>query len=83
MKRTVSIFAATFMIIGVSATGASASSAGDGSSYGTQPGFGVASACGTMHGAFDYFGKGLNLAGGADGRETGLANSAKGCQRNF
>ena len=83
MKRTASIFAATIMIIGVSAIGASASSAGDGSSYGTQPGFGVASACGTMHGAFDYFGKGLNMSGGANGQQTGLNNSAKGCQRNF
>ena len=71
------------MIVGATASGANASSTGDGSRYGTQPGFGVASACGTMHGAFDYFGKGLNMAGGADGRETGLANSAKGCQRNF
>ena len=83
MKRTASIFAATFMIIGASATGASASSAGDGSSYGTQPGFGVASACGTMHGAFNAFGKDANFAGGANGQQTGLNNSAKGCQRNL
>ena len=83
MKRTASIFAATFMIIGVSATGASASSAGDGSSYGTQPGYGVASACGTMHGSFNAFCKDFNFSGGANGTQTGLNNSAKGCQRNF
>jgi hypothetical protein len=71
------------MIVGAVASGASASSTGDGSRYGTQPGFGVASARGSMHGAFDYFGKGLNLSGGADGQQTGLNNSAKGCQRNF
>lgn len=83
MKRTTSIIAGTLMIIGVSATGASASSAGDGSSYGTQHGYSVASNCGTMHGAFNYFGKGLNMSGGADGQQTGINNSAKGCQRNL
>ena len=83
MKRATTIIAASLMIIGAVASGASASSTGDGSRYGTQPGFGVASACGTMHGAFDYFGKGLNMSGGANGQQTGLNNSAKGCQRNF
>ena len=39
--------------------------------------------CGQYHGAFGYFGKDLNLAGGADGQATGDANSAKGCQRNL
>lgn len=34
--------------------------------------------CGTSagSGSFGYFGKGLNLAGGADGYQTGLNNSA-------
>lgn len=34
--------------------------------------------CGTGggSGAFGYFGKGMNLAGGADGYQTGLNNSA-------
>lgn len=31
---------------------------------------------GAGSGAFDYFGKDLNMAGGADGTQTGLNNSA-------
>ena len=42
-------------------TAAFASSAGDGSDYGTQPGYAQASDCGTFHGSFDAFGKGANL----------------------
>ena len=42
-----------------------------------------ASACGQYHGAFGYFGKDSNLAGGANGQETGDANSAKGCQNTL
>lgn len=41
------------------------------------------SACGEMHGAFGFFGKDNNLAGGADGQQTGANNSAKGCQSHF
>ncbi len=41
------------------------------------------SACGQYHGAFGYFGKDNNLAGGADGQATGAANSATGCQNNY
>ena len=41
------------------------------------------SACGSMHGSFGYFGKDLNLAGGADGQATGDANSQHTCQVNF
>jgi hypothetical protein len=41
------------------------------------------SACGQYHGAFSYFGKDNNMAGGADGQATGAANSAKGCQNNL
>ena len=41
-----------------------------------------ASDCGQLHGAFGAFGKDNNFAGGANGQETGDANSAKGCQRN-
>ena len=55
-----------------------ASNSGDGSEYGTQPGFAVANAntpC-AGHGAFGYLGKDNNLAGGADGTQTGLNNSA-------
>ena len=54
-----------------------AGNSGDGSEYGTQPGFDVANAntpC-AGHGAFGYFGKDQNLAGGADGYQTGINNS--------
>jgi hypothetical protein len=51
------------MIVGAVASGVSVSSTGDGSRYGTQPGYDVAS--------------------GADGQQTGLNNSANGCQLNF
>jgi hypothetical protein len=44
---------------------------------------GNASACGQYHGAFGAFGKDNNYAGGANGQETGAANSAKGCQDNL
>ncbi|HEY6017548.1 MAG TPA: hypothetical protein VIU16_12245, partial [Gaiellaceae bacterium] len=56
---------------------AGAGNSGDGSEYGTQPGFAVANAntpC-AGHGAFGYFGKDNNLAGGANGYLTGLNNS--------
>jgi hypothetical protein len=55
-----------------------AGSSGDGSEYGTQPGFTVANdntPC-AGHGAFGYFGKDNNLAGGANGYQTGINNSA-------
>ena len=42
-----------------------------------------ASECGQYHGAFGAFGKDDNFAGGANGQETGAANSAKGCQENL
>jgi hypothetical protein len=54
-----------------------AGNSGAGSEYGTQPGFTVANAntvC-AGHGAFGYFGKDHNLAGGANGYQTGLNNS--------
>lgn len=53
-----------------------AGSAGDGSGYGTQPGFTVAQSqtvC-SGHGAFGAFGKDYNLAGGANGYQTGINN---------
>lgn len=52
--------------------------AGEGHAYGEQPGFAVANGntlC-AGHGAFGYFGKDNNLAGGANGYLTGLNNSA-------
>lgn len=55
-----------------------AGNSGDGSEYHPQ-----GSDCGQYHGAFGYFGKDNNFAGGADGQATGDANSAKGCQSNL
>jgi hypothetical protein len=57
---------------------AMAGNSGTGAEYHPQ-----GSDCGQYHGAFGYFGKDNNLAGGADGQATGDANSAKGCQRNL
>jgi hypothetical protein len=61
-----------------------AGDSGNGSEYHPQ-----GSECGQYHGAFGYFGKDNNLGvksdptdPGADGRATGDANSAKGCQKN-
>jgi len=51
--------------------------AGDGSDYGTQPGFDVAQShtrC-SGAGAFGYLGKDFNMKGGADGTATGNNNS--------
>jgi len=90
MKRTASIIAAALMMVGASAGAASASAAGDGSDYGTQPGYLVAGDCGTMHGSFNAFGKSSNMGEGntdgvlgANGPATGDNNSAKNCQRNL
>jgi hypothetical protein len=77
MKRTASIIAATLMMVGASAGAASAGNAGDGSGYGTQPGFAVAqenTIC-SGHGSFGAWGKDYNFAGGADGTQTGINNS--------
>ena len=54
-----------------------AGNAGDGSDYGTQPGFDVAQShtrC-SGAGAFGYLGKDLNMKRGADGTVTGNNNS--------
>jgi hypothetical protein len=77
MKRTASIVATALMMVGASASMASASSVGDGSDYGTQPGFAVSTAATPCsgHGSFNAFGKDFNLAGGADGTQTGINNS--------
>ena len=71
-------FLSMFGMAGVAFAG----SAGDGSGYGTQPGYeqaaDVGAQCGTgaASGAFGAFGKGYNMAGGANGTQTGLNNSA-------
>jgi hypothetical protein len=54
-----------------------AGNSGDGSEYGTQPGYEVANdqtEC-AGHGAFGAFGKDNSLAGGANGYQTGINNS--------
>ena len=71
------VAAVTVCVLALPAIGFAGNS-GDGSEYGTQPGFDVALAhteC-AGHGAFGFFGKDHNLAGGADGPQTGLNNSA-------
>jgi hypothetical protein len=64
--------AAAFSAIGL-ATPASAAN-----DYGQQPGYGTAitnsDGCAGA-GAFGYFGPGNNMAGGADGTQTGINNS--------
>jgi hypothetical protein len=77
MMRKFTICAATAVALALP-TAAVAGNSGDGSEYHPQ-----GSECGQYHGAFGYFGKDNNLAGGADGQATGAANSAKGCQRNL
>jgi hypothetical protein len=55
-----------------------AGNSGDGSEYGTQPGFAHAqdnTVC-SGAGAFGFFGKDNNLAGGANGKQTGINNSS-------
>jgi hypothetical protein len=59
------------------APAALAGNAGDGSDYGQQPGFDVATAntvC-AGHGAFGWLGKDFSMAGGANGYETGWNNA--------
>ena len=77
MRKLIYTGIATLALAGLSAP-AYAGSAGDGSGYGTQPGFGTAqtnsNGC-AGHGAFGAFGKDYNFAGGADGTQTGINNS--------
>ena len=68
--------AACILALALPAVGIAGNS-GDGSEYGTQPGFDVANdktEC-AGHGAFGAFGKDNNFAGGANGEQTGLNNS--------
>lgn len=77
IKKYVAGIAASMVMVAGTGGIALAGNSGDGSEYHPQ-----GSACGQYHGAFGYFGKDNNLAGGADGQATGAANSAKGCQNN-
>ena len=75
MKRPL-ITLASICALAIPAVGFAGNS-GDGSEYGTQPGFEVANGntpC-AGHGAFGAFGKDNNFAGGANGYQTGINNS--------
>lgn len=64
-------------IAAIMATGTAASAAPGGNDYGEQPGYDKAMSntiC-AGHGAFGVFGPDFNMAGGANGELTGLANS--------
>lgn len=83
MKKLIVCAAAVVALAVPSA--AVAGNSGTGAEYHPQ-----GSDCGEYHGAFGYFGKDNNLGiksdptdPGANGRATGEANSAKGCQRNL
>lgn len=74
MKKSLLLVAPAAAVIGLALAGP-AYAAGGG--YGSQPGYGVANsetAC-AGHGSFGAFGQGNNLAGGADGTQTGINNS--------
>ena len=77
-KKLIMMGVAALMAVPMAATPAFAGNSGTGAEYHPQ-----GSDCGQYHGAFGYFGKDNNLAGGANGQATGDANSAKGCQRNL
>jgi hypothetical protein len=77
MKRlVVSTIAGGLMMAGLTLP-ALADNSGDGSGYGTQPGYTTAQensdGC-AGHGAFGAFGKDNSWAGGANGYNTGVAN---------
>jgi hypothetical protein len=78
VKRTLGVIAATATFAIAGATPAFAGSAGDGSGYGTQPGYDTAqtnsNGC-AGHGSFGAFGKDYNFSGGANGQLTGYNNS--------
>lgn len=74
--RTLKIALAAAAIVGATSTAAFADQGG--MAYGEQHGFGVAqenTPC-SGAGAFSYFGPGENMAGGANGQQTGLNNSS-------
>ena len=91
MKKTIIAIAAGAVIFGSMALPVFASNSGDGSDYGTQPGYVVANdntVC-AGHGSFGFFGKDWNLGNlvsghylggsypgpGANGTQTGINNS--------
>ena len=77
MKKLAILVAVPATLVCLGAAPAFAGNAGDGTGYGTQPGFDVATShtdC-AGHGAFGLLGKDFNMAGGADGQQTGFNNS--------
>ncbi|MBI4080927.1 MAG: hypothetical protein HY430_04115 [Candidatus Levybacteria bacterium] len=91
-KKLAYTAAASALLFGSLAVPAFASNSGDGSDYGTQPGYEVSAShtdC-QGHGSFGYFGKDWNLGNdqsghypggsypgpGADGTQTGINNSS-------
>lgn len=78
MKKLAILAAVPAVVVCLASAPAFADASGDGSGYGTQPGFEVALSHTTCagHGAFGAFGKDHNLAGGANGRQTGINNSS-------
>jgi hypothetical protein len=78
VKRIIATTGASLVMTAGFAGAAFAGNAGDGSGYGTQPGFAVSQSNTTCsgHGAFGAFGKDYNFAGGANGQATGANNSS-------
>jgi hypothetical protein len=77
IKKYVIGATATLLMAGGMAIPALADNSGDGSGYGTQPGFSESlshTEC-AGHGAFGAFGKDNNFAGGASGDRTAYNNS--------
>ena len=73
MKRAASIVAAALLMVGVSAGAASADATTPPSANGYATAR-VNTIC-ADHGAFNAFGPGNSMAGGADGTQTGINNS--------
>jgi hypothetical protein len=78
LRKSLVAVGASILMFGAMAAPTLAGNSGDGSEYGTQPGFAVSQShtiC-SGHGAFGYFGKDNSLQGGANGTQTGINNSS-------
>lgn len=78
MRKTVAAVAAALAFVAVGAAPAMAAGPGYDANPGRQQAVEVGAQCGTGagSGAFGAFGKDYNFAGGANGYQTGLNNSA-------
>jgi hypothetical protein len=79
MKKVAVLAGLPAVFLLATALPAHADASGDGSGYGTQPGYetAIANSGGCAgHGSFGAFGKDNNFAGGADGQQTGINNSS-------